>query len=143
MRLLHETLLQKDLCYLDDRPVTDKERACVNAWKNYQRRVLSELIAAFKRRNQAKDNAPTHKSVISMAKINELKFELLPHEPYSPDLAPSDYFLFPNLKTWLSGQRFSNDEEVILVVNGYFEEQDSSYNKKSIKLFEHHWEKCT
>ena len=55
-----------------------------------------------------------------MAKINELKFELLLNAPYSPDLAPSDYFLFPNLKKWLSGQRFSNDEEVI----------------------EHRWEKC-
>ncbi|GFY67868.1 dynein assembly factor 1, axonemal homolog [Trichonephila inaurata madagascariensis] len=32
MRLLHDPVLQKDLCYLDDRPVTDKERACVNAW---------------------------------------------------------------------------------------------------------------
>ncbi|KYN39316.1 Histone-lysine N-methyltransferase SETMAR [Trachymyrmex septentrionalis] len=26
----------------------------------------------------------------------ELKFKLLPHAPYSPDLAPSNYFLFPN-----------------------------------------------
>ncbi|MCP6508625.1 hypothetical protein NL478_28070, partial [Klebsiella pneumoniae] len=43
-----------------------------------------------------------------------------PHAPYSPDLAPSDYFLFPNLKKWLSGQRFPNDEEVMSAVNGYF-----------------------
>jgi histone-lysine N-methyltransferase SETMAR len=52
------------------------------------------------------DNSPVHTSVIAMAKIYELKFELLPHAPYSPDLAPSDYFLFPNLKTWLSDKRF-------------------------------------
>ena len=65
---------------------------------------------------------------------------MLPHAPYSPDLAPSDYFLFPNLKKWLSGQRFSNDEEVMSAVNGYFEEQDSSYYKKGIELIEHRWE---
>ena len=88
------------------------------------------------------DNAPVHKSVIAMAKLNELQFELLPHAPYSPDLAPSDYFLFPYLKKWLSGQRFSNDEEAISAVNGYFEEQDSSYYKKGIELIEHRWEKC-
>ncbi|KAF8778394.1 Dynein assembly factor 1 like protein [Argiope bruennichi] len=29
---LNSVIFQKDLCYLDDRPVTDKERACVNAW---------------------------------------------------------------------------------------------------------------
>ena len=56
----------------------------------------------------------------------ELKFELLSHAPYSPDLAPSDYFLFPNLKKWLGG-RFTNNEEVESAVNGYFEEFNGSY----------------
>nr|CAH7738122.1 unnamed protein product [Callosobruchus chinensis] len=41
-----------------------------------------------------------------MAKINELELEFLPHAPYSPDLAPSDYFRFQNLEKWLSGQIF-------------------------------------
>ncbi|GFY05452.1 histone-lysine N-methyltransferase SETMAR [Trichonephila clavipes] len=75
------------------------------------------------------DNAPSHKSVIALAKMNELKFELLLHAP--ADLAPLDYFLFLNLKEWLSGQIFSNNEEVLSAVNGYFEDQD---NKKSIQL---------
>ena len=57
----------------------------------------------------------------------ELKFELLPHAPYSLDLAPSDYFLFPNLKKWLGGRRFINNEEVESAVNGYFEEFNGSY----------------
>lgn len=39
-----------------------------------------------------------HASVTAMAKIKNLKFKLLPHAPYSPDKAPSDNFLFPNLK---------------------------------------------
>ncbi|KAM8718305.1 hypothetical protein ACLKA7_001005 [Drosophila subpalustris] len=38
-----------------------------------------------------------------MAKLNELGFELLPHPPYSPDLAPSDYWLFADLKKMLRG----------------------------------------
>ncbi|KAF7280076.1 hypothetical protein GWI33_006427 [Rhynchophorus ferrugineus] len=44
------------------------------------------------------DNAPCHKSVKTMTKIHELGFELLPHPPYSPDLAPSDHFLFCDFK---------------------------------------------
>lgn len=36
----------------------------------------------------------------------------MPHPPYSPDLAPSDYQLFPKLKEQLSGQRFRSDKEV-------------------------------
>lgn len=36
------------------------------------------------------DNAPANRSIATMAKLSELHFELLPHPPYSPDLAPSD-----------------------------------------------------
>ncbi|CAH2087375.1 unnamed protein product [Euphydryas editha] len=47
-----------------------------------------------------------------MAKLHELSFELLPHPPYSPDLAPSDIFLFSDLKRkLLAGKKFKDDEE--------------------------------
>ena len=46
------------------------------------------------------DNVPAHSSAVSMAKVHELGFKLLPHSPYSLDLAPSDFFLFPSLKFW-------------------------------------------
>ncbi|KAG5310509.1 SETMR methyltransferase, partial [Acromyrmex insinuator] len=43
------------------------------------------------------DNAPAHSSAVATAKlVYELRYELLPHPPYSPDLAPCDFFLFPN-----------------------------------------------
>ena len=32
--------------------------------------------------------------------------------PYSPDLAPSDFFLFPRMKRVLKGKRFQNVEKV-------------------------------
>jgi transposase len=35
------------------------------------------------------DNAPAHKSVLAMGKLRDLRYELLEHPPYSPDLAPS------------------------------------------------------
>jgi len=34
----------------------------------------------------------------------------VPHPPYSPDLAPSDFFLFPKLKMKLKGWRFQTEE---------------------------------
>ena len=49
-----------------------------------------------------------------MAKLHELHFELLLHPPYSPDLAPSNYWLFADLKKILQGKRFGSNEEVIL-----------------------------
>ena len=73
------------------------------------------------------DNAPIHTSVIAIAKINKLKFLLLPLASYSPDLSISDNFLFSNLKKWLDGQRFANNKEVNFAIDDYFEELDGSH----------------
>lgn len=88
------------------------------------------------------DNARVHTSAVSMAKIMELKFELLPHPPYSPDLAPSDFFLFPNLKKWLGGQRFYSNDEVISQTEAYFADLPSSYFLDGLKKLEYRLDKC-
>uniref|UniRef100_A0A4W6DJ95 Histone-lysine N-methyltransferase SETMAR n=1 Tax=Lates calcarifer TaxID=8187 RepID=A0A4W6DJ95_LATCA len=44
------------------------------------------------------DNARPHTAAQTVQTINELGWELLPHPPYSPDLAPSDFHLFGPLK---------------------------------------------
>ena len=36
------------------------------------------------------------------------------HPPYSPDLAPNDFSLFPYVKNKMRGQRFSTPEEVVV-----------------------------
>jgi hypothetical protein len=41
------------------------------------------------------DNA--HRAAITYQKLADLPFEVLKHPAYTPDLAPSDYYLFPNL----------------------------------------------
>jgi histone-lysine N-methyltransferase SETMAR len=55
-------------------------------------------------------------------KIEELGFELLPHPPYSPDLALSVFHLlvFPKLKILLGGKKFCTNEELISTVDDYF-----------------------
>ena len=60
------------------------------------------------------DNAPAHQSLATQKKLAYLGFQCLDHPPYSPDLAPSDYHLFPGLKKkQLKGRNFSSDAEVI------------------------------
>ncbi|KAG8331674.1 phosphatidylinositol-3,5-bisphosphate 5-phosphatase, variant 2 [Homalodisca vitripennis] len=41
-----------------------------------------------------------------------LKLEVFPYSPYSPDLVPSDYHLFPSMKTWLVTQNFDDNVEL-------------------------------
>ena len=44
------------------------------------------------------DNASVHTCEVAMDAVEQNGYELIPHPAYSPDLAPSDFFLFPNLK---------------------------------------------
>jgi len=45
------------------------------------------------------DNAPAHRALATQKKLAYLGFQCLDNPPYSPDLAPSDYHLFPGLKS--------------------------------------------
>lgn len=48
---------------------------------------------------------PGLQSTVAVEKLNKLRFELIPHPLYFPDLTPSDFFLFPNLKKCLCRNR--------------------------------------
>ena len=53
-------------------------------------------------------------------KMHDCGFELIDHPPYSPDLAPLDYFLFPNLKKHFAGKLYKSDDDVISAVEDFF-----------------------
>ena len=71
-----------------------------------------------------------------MVKLNELSFELLPHPPYSLDLAPSDCWIFADLEKMLQGKRFGSNQEVITENKAYIESKDKSFYKKGIEMLE-------
>ena len=87
-------------------------------------------------------NAPAHTTAIAVAKLFDLRHEILPHPPYFPNLALFDYFLFPNMKTWLGGKRFISNEEIISATNEYFEGFDKNYVLEGIKELEYRYNKC-
>lgn len=88
------------------------------------------------------DNAPAHKAAVAMAAIQETGFELLEHPPYSPDLAPSDFYLFPRLKEHLRGQKFEDNSEVMAAVEAFWESQDQDFFSKGILGLEKRLTKC-
>jgi len=49
---------------------------------------------------------------VALAALTEIGGTALQHPPYSPDLAPCDFWAFPTLKAQLRGKRFSSDDEV-------------------------------
>ncbi|GFX38105.1 ligand-gated ion channel 4 [Trichonephila clavipes] len=57
------------------------------------------------------DNARPHTSLVTRQKLLQLEWDTMPHPPYSPDLAPSDYYLFRSLQNFLDGKTFISNEE--------------------------------
>ena len=79
----------------------------------YYANELRNLREAIKNKRRGKlrrgvwllqDNAPAHTAHTSVQAATSCGFRILPHPAYSPDLAPSDFYLFPNLKTELRGK---------------------------------------
>lgn len=64
------------------------------------------------------DNAPAHTALRIRQFLTSHGMTLVPHPPYSPDLAPADFFLFPRMKRDLKGRRFDTVEDVIAASTG-------------------------
>ena len=60
------------------------------------------------------DKAPTHMSQVVMTAATECGFEILSHPPYSPDMAPSEIYLFPKLKSHLRSMKCYRGSKRIL-----------------------------
>jgi len=88
------------------------------------------------------DNAPAHRTLATQKKLAYLGFQCLDHPPYSPDLAPSDYHLFPRLKKQLKGRHFSSDAEVIAAAETWLDGQLSDFILRGLQKLEQRAKKC-
>ncbi|XP_071093101.1 histone-lysine N-methyltransferase SETMAR-like [Haliotis cracherodii] len=123
--------------------------------QNYYWRVHSDLLDRLRTAILAKrrgkitkgvllqhDNARVHTCRLAVAAVKRNRFKVLPHPPYSPDLAPSDYFLFPNLKKKLRGRHFRSDDELTTAVEGWLHEQPHGVYHNGLLALTHRWTKC-
>ena len=112
----------------------------------YYAQLIRKLREVIKEKRRGKlrqgvvfhqDNAPAHTSTVATAAIRECCFE----PPYSPDLAPSDFHMFQNLKDSLRGHKFDSDENVFYAINDWCQQLDKSFFLDGVKSLEHRWEK--
>ena len=87
------------------------------------------------------DNAPIHKCNIVQAAIRQAGFIELNHPAYSPDIAPSDYHLFSNLKKFLCLKNFSSDDEAVTTVEDYLTDLNSEFFCKGIQNLHDRWQR--
>jgi hypothetical protein len=56
------------------------------------------------------DNVPVHTAMVIHDFLAKKSIKLLSNPPFSPDLIPADYFLFPKLKKELAGFTMTQEE---------------------------------
>ena len=79
--------------------------------------------------------------LVAMAAATKCSFEVLPHPPYSPDLATSDFCLFQNRKIDLRGRKFGSNESVIGAFDEYLWGQEEGFYFEVICKLEQRWRK--
>lgn len=118
---------------------------------DYYCRILQDVHHHLRHRRRGKkargilfhqDNARPHTARRTMDKISELHWELISHPPYSPDLAPSDYALFPHMKSFFRGRRFSTRGELEEETNSILRAISPQWFRQSIRKLEERWQKC-
>jgi [histone H3]-lysine36 N-dimethyltransferase SETMAR len=63
------------------------------------------------------------------------------HPPYSPDLAPSDYYLFRSLQNFLNGKNFNNDDDVKTHLVQFFADKEQKFYELGIMKLTKRWQK--
>jgi len=88
------------------------------------------------------DNAQAHPALATQKKLAYLGFQCLDHPPYSPDLAPSDYHLFPGLRKKIESSPFSSHAEVIAAAETWLDGQLSEFVLSGLQKLEQWAKKC-
>jgi len=87
------------------------------------------------------DNARPHVALAVRQKLLQFDWDVLPHPPYSPDLAPSDYYLFLSLKNSLRGKSFKSISEIKTHLDEYFTSKLQQFWKEGIMRLPERWKK--
>lgn len=85
------------------------------------------------------DNARPHIAKMTRLKLLELGWEVLPHPPYSPDLAPTDYHLFRALQNHLKEKRFDDQRSLELELRHFFLAKPPSFYADGIRSLPDKW----
>jgi len=79
------------------------------------------------------DNARPHVAKPVKTYLETLKWEVLPHPPYSPDIAPSDYYLFRSMAHGLADQQFRSYEDIKKWLDSWIASKDEHFYRNGIR----------
>ena len=88
------------------------------------------------------DNASSHTAGNTALYLHKNNFDTLQHPPYSPDLAPCDFWAFPVLKRQIRGQRFAGIPELQARVTLLLRQTPAAEYSHALHRLPHRWNRC-
>lgn len=88
------------------------------------------------------DNAPAQASFLINEFLAKHATTVVPQPPYSPDLAPADFFLFKKLKSILKGRRFQTIKEIKENLLQDLHTIPETEFQEAFQQWKKHWEWC-
>ena len=88
------------------------------------------------------DNAPAHTALLTQQFLAANKIPVIPHPPYSPDLAPCDFFLFPKMKWKLKGRRFDTIEDIQAETQKVLDTLTEKNFQDAFQKWRRRWDRC-
>jgi transposase len=88
------------------------------------------------------DNAPAHSSQLIQSFLAKHGIPVVPQAPYSPDMAPCDFWLFPKLKRPLKGSRFDSREIIMQNATKELRSLPEEAFQKCFQQWKERWAKC-
>jgi histone-lysine N-methyltransferase SETMAR len=85
------------------------------------------------------DNARPHIAKKTRKKLTKFGWEMLPHPPYSPDISPTDYYLFRSLEHFLQNKRMNTRTEVENELKLFFDHRDTAFYRAGIEKLVDRW----
>jgi transposase len=105
-----------------------------------KRRLL--LGGGYQKFHYLHDNAMPHSAAKSIEKLHDIGFTILPHPPYSPDLAPSDFYLFSPMKSALHGKNYSSAEEIQTALEELISSKPRQFFSDGVRKLPDRWQRC-
>ena len=125
-------LLMKQSILLLIRPLKNLKRAV-----QHKRPQMSDKRALL-----LHDNVRPHAAHATVNRLERWDWETLEHPPFSPDLAPSDFHLFPNMKKHLRAKRFKSHYDVKHEVQTWLPDQDPTFYQQGFEKWISRLDKC-
>lgn len=104
--------------------------------------LLHPALVNRKRPIVLHDNARPHAAQMTIRRLHDLGYEILPHPPYSPDLSPTDYYFFKHLAVFLDGKIFNNQGAAENAFHDFIESRAADFYTTGMTKLVSRWQAC-